>query len=334
MGDMNYPNIKLLEGVGHLPIHYQIKNNLKHAVSSGHLPPNSRLPSVRDLAARLNVAANTVARAYKELQDDGLVVTHVGRGTYVTHLIDRGGPRAGGDASQTTLRSILEPAVASAHATGFSRQQILQVVDTLLADPSVTVGLVGINQTIVRKWKKILETEFADLRIQVVALTLDEVRTNFEDALHQFQPAAYVFSLITTYGEVRALFRGHNVRIAALITELSLATHQALADLPPDAPIGLVCEDMYVNNLLGLIAPYCQEDRIVCVAPEDEAALRSLLHSAGIVLHTIGAKEKVVKLANPANKLIELEFLPNRSCFEQLHLLLIREQASNQVVGV
>lgn len=327
---MKYPDIKLLEGVGHLPLHYQIKNNLKHAISSGQLPPNSQIPSVRDLAARLNVAANTVARAYRELQDEGLVVTHAGRGTYVTDLIDGAGS---GTAKQTALRSILEPALTSAHAIGFSREHILQTVDSLLADPSLIVGLVGINQVIVDKWKNILESEFADLGIQVVGFTLDEVNANFEDALHRLKPATYVFSLITTYGEVRALFRGHNVRVAALITELSLATHQALADLPLDESIGLVCEDMYVNNLIGLLAPYCSEDRIVRVASEDEKALGSLLHHTSTVLHTIAAKEKIVSLANSKHKLIELEFLPNHPCFEQLHLLLESVQVSSKVVG-
>ena len=51
--------------------------------ASGDLPAGTRLPTVRALAADLGLAANTVARAYRELESDGVVVTEGRRGTFV-----------------------------------------------------------------------------------------------------------------------------------------------------------------------------------------------------------------------------------------------------------
>jgi DNA-binding transcriptional regulator YhcF (GntR family) len=53
-------------------------------ISAGRLPAGTRLPTVRALAAGLGLAVNTVARAYKELEADGLVATEGRRGTRVT----------------------------------------------------------------------------------------------------------------------------------------------------------------------------------------------------------------------------------------------------------
>jgi DNA-binding transcriptional regulator YhcF (GntR family) len=61
----------------------QVRSQLAVAVASGELPAGTRLPTVRTLATELQVAVNTVARAYRELEADGVVVTEGRRGTFV-----------------------------------------------------------------------------------------------------------------------------------------------------------------------------------------------------------------------------------------------------------
>ena len=61
----------------------QIRGQLVALIESGDLAEGERLPTVRALAADLGVAVNTVARAYKELEADGLVVTASRAGTLV-----------------------------------------------------------------------------------------------------------------------------------------------------------------------------------------------------------------------------------------------------------
>lgn len=61
----------------------QLRRQIAGRVASGALPPGTRLPTVRSLAAELHLAVNTVARTYKELEADGVVVTEGRRGTFV-----------------------------------------------------------------------------------------------------------------------------------------------------------------------------------------------------------------------------------------------------------
>ena len=61
----------------------QIRSQLAGLIDSGALAEGERLPTVRSLAADLGVAVNTVARAYRELESDGLVVTASRAGTVV-----------------------------------------------------------------------------------------------------------------------------------------------------------------------------------------------------------------------------------------------------------
>jgi GntR family transcriptional regulator len=65
------------------PIYRQIVDQVRQAVASGVLRAGDRLPSVRDMAVELAVNPNTIAKAYQELERDGLIVTPRGKGTFV-----------------------------------------------------------------------------------------------------------------------------------------------------------------------------------------------------------------------------------------------------------
>lgn len=67
-----------------VPPFEQIRAQIALHVAAGRLRPGARLPTIRDLAGRLDVAPNTVARAYRELTSSGICATFGKRGTFVT----------------------------------------------------------------------------------------------------------------------------------------------------------------------------------------------------------------------------------------------------------
>ncbi|MDI1466010.1 GntR family transcriptional regulator [Catellatospora sp. KI3] len=66
-----------------VPPYEQVRAQLATMIGSGVLPPGTQLPSIRQLAADLGVATGTIARVYRELEADGLVVSRVRHGTTV-----------------------------------------------------------------------------------------------------------------------------------------------------------------------------------------------------------------------------------------------------------
>ena len=69
-----------------IPIYIQIIDQIKHLIASGVLVPDDQLPPVRELADDLDVNFTTVARAYRLLDEEGLISTQHGRGTYILPL--------------------------------------------------------------------------------------------------------------------------------------------------------------------------------------------------------------------------------------------------------
>ena len=74
-----------------VPIYLQIVNQVKYLVACGRLAPGEELPPIRALAEQLLVNPNTIARAYMELEREGIVAKRHGSGTYVS---DAGSPLA------------------------------------------------------------------------------------------------------------------------------------------------------------------------------------------------------------------------------------------------
>jgi len=83
---MLHVNISQGDGV---PLYQQLIRQIKHLIATGRLLPDDELPPVRVLAQQLVVNPNTVVRAYRELETEGLIYKRRGAGTYVA---DKGTP--------------------------------------------------------------------------------------------------------------------------------------------------------------------------------------------------------------------------------------------------
>lgn len=99
-----------------VPPYEQVRSQIADLVSSGALASGVRLPSVRQLAGDLGIAAGTVARAYKELEENGAVV---GRGRHGT-VVRQDPPIPDGSRRQEALDLAAEQLAVTAQRLGFN----------------------------------------------------------------------------------------------------------------------------------------------------------------------------------------------------------------------
>lgn len=101
------------------PIYEQITENLRRLIASGGIAPGERLPSVRELATRLTINPNTIQRAYRQLEQEGYIVSLPGKGCFAA---EGSAPR------QDRLRMLwlqLEAAAAELRLAGVSQQELI-----------------------------------------------------------------------------------------------------------------------------------------------------------------------------------------------------------------
>lgn len=112
-----------LDSESTVPPYEQIRLRILDLAASGELAVGSKLPSVRSLAADLSVAANTVARAYRELEQAGIVVTAGRSGTAVA---------SGGDAISAQVAAAADAFAAVVRDLGVQQSQALRIVSAAL----------------------------------------------------------------------------------------------------------------------------------------------------------------------------------------------------------
>lgn len=113
------------------PIGDQILGEIRRLIALGSLMPGQELPPVRQLAADLGINLNTVARAYRSLETDGLVSTARGRGTRITSSREQS--RGSRSVAVQRVRDALGHALADAKLAGLSESQTREMVDRLFA---------------------------------------------------------------------------------------------------------------------------------------------------------------------------------------------------------
>ena len=106
------------------PPYEQIRSQVTAQVAGGELSPGDRMPTVRALAEELGIAANTVARAYRELEQSGVIETRGRRGSFVT-----------GDQVARQAKQAAADYLARARALGLSPAEALALVQELHDHP-------------------------------------------------------------------------------------------------------------------------------------------------------------------------------------------------------
>jgi GntR family transcriptional regulator len=112
------------------PIYRQIVDQVRHGVAGGTLRPGDRLPPVRDLAIELAVNPNTIAKAYQDLERDGILETSRGRGTFVAE----GKAAIAESERRERLGPTIDKVISEAYLLGISEEDLRRLLEERLAE--------------------------------------------------------------------------------------------------------------------------------------------------------------------------------------------------------
>ena len=104
------------------PIYEQVKDGFCQLILSGALPPNYKLPSVRELASSLTINPNTIQRAYRALEQEGYIFSVPGKGSFVCD---------GDQAARARRQELLErfnKLVGEMEQLGIPRRQLMDIL--------------------------------------------------------------------------------------------------------------------------------------------------------------------------------------------------------------
>ncbi len=107
----------------------QLVQQVRHALRLGMLQPGDQLPTAREVVSRLAINPNTVLKAYRELEREGLVAARPGQGTFVVRSLAAAGHLMSGE-----LRRDLDRWLRAARAAGLDVEDIEALLDAAMRD--------------------------------------------------------------------------------------------------------------------------------------------------------------------------------------------------------
>jgi len=108
-----------------IPIYLQVVERIKERIATGWLSPGDQLPTVRSMALELRVNFNTIARAYRILDEVGIISTQQGRGTYVMNISP---PEVSEKIRLNAMQALTHRYLADAQRLGASPEDLNQIL--------------------------------------------------------------------------------------------------------------------------------------------------------------------------------------------------------------
>ena len=114
-----------IDATNGVPLYFQIAKEVKHSIAVGSLRPGEQLPSVREVALQITVNPNTVAKAYRELELQGIVETRRGTGTFVSKEV----VSISKEERSRTVAELIDRALDEAEHLRMSESELMRLFD-------------------------------------------------------------------------------------------------------------------------------------------------------------------------------------------------------------
>ena len=224
-----------------VPLYLQIRDFVHYHVSTGAFGKGQQLPGVYELAGELGINFETVRKAYKELERDGLIQMLRGKGTFVGPAAPSRPASEVAPASPPDPEGVVRDAVGQLLAAGLAHDEIRALVDRVLHDASRTRYLLftECNAYDIARIGPILQQH---LGVEVRGVLLSGLRSEVQTLAESTPPLA----VVTTgfhLSEARRAVEGLGVDVEAVVTNMSPETRREIERFPKSAAAGFVCRD-------------------------------------------------------------------------------------------
>ena len=299
-----------IEPGGHLPVHVQLKEQLKFLILNGDLEPGARLPTTRQLAGFLRINRNTVLRAYQELAREDLINCRQGRGCVVVEL-----PEAAASSVPAQLLEIIDGAIEQARELGvraedFATTAYARARQRWDALEQLKIAFVECDAQTAADFAHAIQERLDVAAIPLVLEDLERPTAEIEQHLRKAQVVATTFFHVE---EIRRLLAQTNLekKVVALTVKPHLEALVRVARIPRGTSVALVCIDERNAGLMGKSLANAGIDGldVVLGGANEPRKLAETLARVSVVITSDHVADEVRPLLQPGQELVVLNYL-------------------------
>lgn len=307
----------LLDTRSDISLNQQIKVQLRYLILSGELIPGAKIPSIRELASFLKTNRNTVAKAYKELEQEGYLEIRRAAGTYVARNFNISFQRR-----TKECIAILKDAMQRSLKLGFSTEDVVNMMQMLVLKEknvfsNVKALFVECNSFALEQYVRDLTYS---LNINIEGVLIDDLAKMDKSILDSFD------LIITTAGhcsEVKKIL-GNCQTVYGINLGPYLKLVVQLLEFPSDKRIGVICMSPHSGEGLksSLITLGIKADLITEGSSSDEDIERVVANSDILVVSKFVLVSKKDFFEKVGKQVIEYENVLSESSVEILRKII------------
>ncbi|MCR4407624.1 MAG: GntR family transcriptional regulator [Anaerolineae bacterium] len=291
-----------------LPIHVQLKEQIRFLILNGELGPLTKLPTARQLAGFLRINRNTVLKAYQELVKEGLIECRRGRGCVVVEQ-----PVSVVQSISTRLLTIIDNAIDQAGALGVSPDDFATLAYARARqrqDVQVRRRLVFV-ECAARISAAFAQAIQERLDVEVTPIVLADLQQPTAEVEMLLREAHMVVTTFFHLQEVRKLLAGAKKRVIGLGLKPHLERLVQIATIPQGTPTAMICvSDCSAQNMKqSLENGGIKNLEASACGVEDRQKLVETLAGRSVVIVSDLVADEVRPLLRPGQELIVLDYL-------------------------
>jgi DNA-binding transcriptional regulator YhcF (GntR family) len=289
-----------------VPLHVQLKEQIRYAIMGGTYPAGSTLPSIRDLTAELGIHRNTVHRVYLELQASGLLVSRPGKGVFVNE--------AWSDTVSTkemnAVDALIGRAFDEAARLGISPITLVKLAGQRAPSFDARNPVVAFVECTAHQSQECAKDLGESFGIHVQHLLLDDLRAKPKGLPPGLK---HVVTSVFHYDEVRSLIRAGDRKVHPVTYDLHPVTRKQLRELPENRKLGFICHDANTEEIVGaqILERVAAGVLVGCANLEAPEHALALIKKVDTVILTGPASAFCIQHCTPNHELLELHFALN-----------------------
>ena len=296
-----------------VPLHIQLKEQVRYAIMSGHFEAGSPLPSIRELTSQLGIHRNTVHRVYLELQASGLLVSKPGKGVFVSESLSDAVSMKEVDA----LEGLIDQFFQKANRIGINPVTLAALIAQRAPGYDARQPTVGFIECTAHQSSEFARDLSEHFGVSVQQVLLDDLRSG------KVKTGPHLRHLVTSlfhFDELRELMGRREVRVHPVTYDVHPVTRKVLREVPPGRKMGFICHDANTEEVVGAeIKLRVAEGVLVgCANLEAPDHALKLIPKVDTVVFTEAAQAFCIKHCTPDHDLIELHFALNPASVDKV----------------
>ncbi|HHU69862.1 MAG TPA: GntR family transcriptional regulator [Thermoanaerobacterales bacterium] len=314
-----------------VPIYLQIKYRIKEFIKLGIWRKGFKLPPERELADELRVSRNTVSNAYKELEEEGYIFSHQGKGTFVAYQDNIGYQSFDNE----KLINIVDKALDEALNSGYSLDEFSVVCHTRIEEKkeiikNFKIAFIECNNEQLECFLKRIELGEG---VTAVTVLLDDFKKNPKSTNEILKNVDIIVTTFTHRDDVKQLLQDKNKEVIGIGLAPPADTLIKISQIPNTKRVGLYCNS---HNFAKTVLKSFKQAGIELpnlrtIISKDPKKIE-LINELDVIITSPENKKEIVELIEGDKEIIEFSFLPDQGSINMLNttIVLLKKYSRNK----